>query len=647
MHDPAALEQALLRIEELMRLGLAAGAEACCRELLAQAPGSGSAWFYLGTLLLQQGRLAEAESALRESARLEPEKAGPWNNLSVVLRRRGQAVEAEACARRAAALNPTNPNHWTSLASALAAQQRWEEALAACRTALAHDAADVRAWFLLGLWQQMLQRLPEAQAAYERCLELAPAHQAARHNLAFCLQRQWELPRAEDLIRELLAAEPNRPEGWSLLGVIRLGRGDAAGAACALRRSIALRPDSGAHSMLLHALQYVDDATPAGLLHEHRAWNAYLGPPPPPRPRPPGGERLRIGLVSNNLGLNPNAFLVLPALEQLDKRRCTLVCYADRLAEDAYTARFRAAADVWRVTAGLSHVALARQIASDRIDVLIDLMGHLGDRLPVFARRPAFCQVTWFGYVGTTGLATMDGLVADRFHVRPGEEPYYGERVLRLPHGYACYGPPEDAPPVAPLPALSGAPLTFGCFNNPAKYSPRTLDAWAQILRRVPESRLLLKYGGLHEPRLQAELRGQFARRGIAAERILLEGWSPQRELLAAYGRVDLALDTQPYSGGLTTCEALWMGVPVITFPGATFAGRHATSYLSNTGLTQFVAADWPSYVDLAALWASRRDELAVLRGTLRDRVRRSPLCDARQFADDLLTVLADAASTA
>jgi predicted O-linked N-acetylglucosamine transferase (SPINDLY family) len=267
-------------------------------------------------------------------------------------------------------------------------------------------------------------------------------------------------------------------------------------------------------------------------------------------------------------------------------------------------------------------------------------MGHTGHRLLVFARKPAPVQLTWLGYVGTTGLAAMDYLLADRHHVRPDEERYYVERIARMPHGYACYGPPPDCPPVASLPAQTVGGVTFGSFNTAAKLSPRTLDLWAEILRRVPDARLLLKNRSFDQPRLRDRFHGEFAQRGVPPQRIELEGGASHRDLLAAYSRVDLALDTQPYSGGLTTCEALWMGVPVITFPGPTFAGRHSTSHLITAGLAPFVAADAAGYIDLAAAWASRLNELAEVRRTMRKRISRSPLCDAPQFAAALADLL-------
>jgi len=352
------------------------------------------------------------------------------------------------------------------------------------------------------------------------------------------------------------------------------------------------------------------------------------------------GRPLRLGFVSSDFGLHPTGFLVLPALEHLNKSRAFVVCYYDRFPADDRTLRFKAAADLWRVSAAWSDERLAAQIREDQIDVLFDLMGHTGSRLLVFARKPAPVQITWAGYVGTTGLAAMDYLLADRFHVRPDEEGYYSEKVLRMPHDYICYGGPDDGPPVGSLPAQRSGRVRFGCFNNAGKLSPNILAAWAEILNRVPQSQLLLKTHGLTQPDLRDQLHVHFAQHHIPPQRVVLEGGSLHADLLAAYSHVDIGLDTQPYSGGLTTCEALWMGVPVITFPCQTFAGRHSVSHLTNAGYPQFIASDLRGYIDLAVTWASRLDELAALRAGMREQVRRSPLCDAERFANDFLETL-------
>ena len=250
--------------------------------------------------------------------------------------------------------------------------------------------------------------------------------------------------------------------------------------------------------------------------------------------------------------------------------------------------------------------------------------------------------MTWAGYVGTTGLSAMDYLLADRYEVPPGAERHYREQVLRMPDGYVCYDPPAYAPPVTSLPALGRREVTFGCFNNPAKITPQAIEVWSRILRRLRAARLVLKFKGWSDPGVSRRFAEMFAARGIDAGRLEFLGNSPHAELLGEYGRIDLALDPFPYCGGLTTCEALWMGVPVITCPGETFASRHSLSHLSNVGLTETIARDLDEYIELAVSLACDLPRLADLRAGLRGRMAASPLCDGKRFAANLVSILRD-----
>jgi predicted O-linked N-acetylglucosamine transferase (SPINDLY family) len=453
---------------------------------------------------------------------------------------------------------------------------------------------------------------------------------------------------AEGLIQQLVAQEPRSLVALDIVASLRQRQVQLLEAGTALRELLLLRPSATHHSNLLSLMQYAEGATLASLQTYHAAWaRAYaqpLSPNQPQRKRVPGRRPLRLGFVSADFGLHPTGFMVLPVLERLEKHEFQITCYSDRSDPDAWTARFRAVSDHWRRTVKLTDDALAEQIRRDEIDILFDLMGHTGHRLLVFARKPAPMQVTWFGYVGTTGLHAMDYVLADQHHVAPGEEVYYSERVLRMPHDYACYQPPGDSPDVGPLPALSNGHVTFGCLNNPAKIAPSILDCWARILGAVAGATLLLKFRGYEQEQLGERIKVEFAQRRIDPSRIRCEAGSATPEgMLAAYGRIDLALDTQPYSGGLTTCEALWMGVPVITLPGKTFAGRHATSHLTNAGFPQFVAVDVAGYVELAVTWANRLDELASLRGQMRNRLQQSALFNTHSFARDFAALLQEA----
>jgi protein O-GlcNAc transferase len=328
-------------------------------------------------------------------------------------------------------------------------------------------------------------------------------------------------------------------------------------------------------------------------------------------------------------------------LEHLDTRAVETVCYSDRRREDDMTSRLQAAATTWHDVRLLSDEKLADQIRADQIDILFDLAGHTsGNRLLVFARKPAPIQISWMGYVGTTGLDAMDYLLADRRQVPASAEPYLSERVLCMPDGYVCYAPPDDAPPVSPLPAQELGYVTFGSFNHPAKVTAEVVAVWARILRRVVGSRLILKYAGLNSPAARQRIEHLFAMAGVDAKRFTLLGWSDQTDLLRHYQQVDVALDPFPYGGGMTTCEALWMGVPVVTCPGQTFASRHALSPLTNVGLTETIARDWIDYEEIALRLAGDLPRLADVRADLRRRMAASPLCDAPRFAQNFANVL-------
>jgi predicted O-linked N-acetylglucosamine transferase (SPINDLY family) len=621
--------------------------EAALRRAVEMNPADATQWNLLGSTLVQQGKSEEAAAAYRQALALDDCDALAWSNLGAAEWAAGHLAEADAAYARSLAISRENPAILTNYARLLTELQQPERALKLLEEVLNRDPSKLTAWLAAGNALQVWGDMDQAAAAYRRALALSPSHQGARYSLALLLIHHGSLTEAEPLVDTIVADDPQSANAWAIVAALRQKQLRDRDAAAALQQAIAIAPGPEHHSNLLQTTQYFDDVSPEGLLVAHRQWEAryaaHLFSNPPPVTEHHGDGRLRLGFVSADFGRHPTGFLALRPIECLDKTQCSVTCYYDLLPEDEYTVRFRAAADDWRVVRGWSNQRLAEQIARDKIDVLFDLMGHTGTRLLAFARKPAPLQVTWLGYVGTTGLAAMDHLLADRFHVRPGEESYYVEKVLRMPNGYACYGPPPLCPDVGPLPAQSEGPFTFGCFNNAAKLSLPILDAWAEILRLATQSRLLIKNRSLSQPELRDRLHVHFAQHGIPPQRILLEQGSPHQELLASYGRVDLALDTQPYSGGLTTCEALWMGVPVVTFPGKTFAGRHSVSHMATAGFGQFVAPDLPGYIDLAVSWAGRLAELAAIRRQMRDHMRRSPLCDAPRFAGDLLAVLRQA----
>ncbi len=294
--------------------------------------------------------------------------------------------------------------------------------------------------------------------------------------------------------------------------------------------------------------------------------------------------------------------------------------------------------DGWCSTVGKTDLEIARTIRADAIDVLVDLAGHTGsNRLRVFGCRPAPVQVTYLGYPDTTGLRSMDYRLTDAWADPPGGESYHTEELVRLPGGFLCYSPAPGSPPVSEPPFLASGDITFGSFNNLAKLSPELLETWAAILKEVPGSRLLLKSKGFLGPGVRERYRRMLAVHGVDPARLELIPWSLTLEHhLMAYSRVDIALDTFPYNGATTSCEALWMGVPVITLRGQSHAGRVGTSLLQSLGMPELIAGNGAQYVTLATGLVRDRERLAGLRRGLRKRMAGSALCDARRLCREV-----------
>ncbi|HUP80157.1 MAG TPA: hypothetical protein VM260_16505, partial [Pirellula sp.] len=388
---------------------------------------------------------------------------------------------------------------------------------------------------------------------------------------------------------------------------------------------------------LLMCQQYQLDQTPDFLFRSHQEWNqCYTSslsvntwyPSDLKKDRP-----LRLGFVSADLGSHPVGYFTARLFEALNRGEYSTTIYSDRIGEDKIGERIKRSVGRWTDTAAWSDEQLATEIRNDGIDILFDMAGHTAqNRMLLFAQRAAPIQISWAGYVGTTGLTQMDYLLADQFHVPVEAEAFYSEKILRMPNGYVTYLAPENTPEVAALPALTKGTITFGAMCNPAKVNEKVLQLWARLLKRVPSSRLLLCYSGWPDEGNRRRVEEAMSQAGCF-NRIDFEQRSGATELMSVYNEVDIALDTFPYSGGLTTCEAMWMGVPTITFPGRTFAGRHSFSHLSNVGLTQFIAADESEYIAKAVEFAADLQGLNRLRMSLRSLVAESPLCDGSLFA--------------
>jgi protein O-GlcNAc transferase len=346
-------------------------------------------------------------------------------------------------------------------------------------------------------------------------------------------------------------------------------------------------------------------------------------------------KRLRIGYVSADLRSHSVAFFLESILAARNQREFEVLCYSNSVAADTTTARLRALVDGWRDIAGLDDEQAAALIRSDAIDILVDLAGHTkANRLPLFTRKPAPIQITYLGYPDTTGIEAIDYRLTDEWADPPGQtEHLHSEQLVRLPDGFLCYQPPSSCPPVGPLPLLLSGRVTFGSFNNLAKVSPTVIGYWAAILAAVPGSRLLLKSKALADSGTRKYIHQQFCAHGIEAGRVELVGWTPARvDHMALYSEVDVALDTFPYHGATTTCEALWMGVPVVTLAGPVHVSRVGVSLLHAAGLAELIAESPQEYARKAAELVADTGRLAALRGDLRERLRASRLTDAQRI---------------
>ena len=614
---------------------------AACRRALELRPDYAEAHNNLGNALRGQGRLDEAVAAYRRALQLQPDYAEAWHNLGVVLTDQGQLDEAIATYRRALELQPDLAEAHNHLGNALKAGGRLDEALAAYRRALQLQPDYAEAHYNLGNALLDQGQFDEALAACRRALQLQPDYAEAHYNLGNAHLGKGQLDEAMAAYRRVLQLKPDFAKARNNLGTVLKDQGQLDQALAAIRRAIQLRPDdAGTHSNLVYTALFHPGYDDQRIADEHRLWNRQFADPLKPFLLPHANardpeRRLRIGYVSPDFRDHVVGRNMLPLLEHHDRRDFEILCYSGVVQPDALTGRFRQRADHWRNTVRVADAELAELIRQDRVDILVDLTQHMaGNRLPVFARRPAPVQVSFAGYPASAGLDTIDCRLTDPW-LDPPETPshHYPEKPIRLPHSFWCYDPLTGSPPVNPLPALAAGHVTFGSLNNYCKVHEGVIGLWAKVLGAVPDSRfLLLSPLGAHRQRAV----DVFARSGVTAGRIEWFTPAPRPEYLAAYHRIDLGLDTFPYNGHTTSLDSFWMGVPVITLVGKTTVGRGGLSQAMNLGLPELVAQTPGQYVQRAVAFATDLPRLAGLRQSLRPRMQASPLMDAPQFARDI-----------
>ncbi len=618
-------------------------AASCFLQAVRLEPQDANAHYNLGTALKDLDRPAQAVECFRQTLRCNPDHQDAHINLGNVLKTLGKPAEAEACYRQALRINPMHPAALTNLGVTLFEKGQIDEANDCLRQALRLDPNHVHAYFHLGNLLKDQGQVTQAEECYRQTLYRNPCQGDACNNLGIVLFRQGRLDEAIQTYRQALRLNPSHGEALCNLGIAFKESGNLEEAAACFRSALEFRPeDAATHANLVYLLHYLPDQDAASIFRECRRWNDRHAKPlaasilPHDNERSPE-RRLRIGYVSPDLREHPVGRFLLPLLQSHDHALFEIFCYSDVKTPDAITELCRSQADHWRPIWNHSDDQLARLIRQDHIDILVDLAMHTGsNRLLVFVRKPAPVQVTYLAYCGTTGMAAMDYRLTDPYLDPTGRsDTSYQERTVHLPETYWCYQPVLESPEPSLLPALKTGHITFGCLNNFCKASLPTLETWRRILQTLPGTRLLL-YAPAGSTR--DWLRDFFAQGNVAAKRLQFVGRVAAAAYFETYERLDIALDPFPFGGGTTTCDALWMSVPVLTLAGDRAVGRGGVSILSNIGLIDWIARDMDDYVRLAVEKAANLPELAAWRSSLRDRLKQSPLMDASRFARNVET---------
>lgn len=569
--------------------------------------GEGHHLFGLGMSLL--GRLDKAEPALLRAAALLPGREEIWDHLAILLTRLGRYDEAMNAFDQSLALNPLRPESWNNAA----------------------DSANT-----LGIYDGGYQYALLA-------LQIDPSLPAPLYNMGSAAIGMGKLDLATGIFTEMLENLPNHVPARQKLGEICLIRGDHQQAQAHYQLAIAADPDNlTSLTGFLFVNHYLASEPPDVLLERARHFGALLSRNAEVRTSWPKAlsnqSKLRIGFVSGDFCNHPVGYFFATLAEALCRSpTLELFAYPTSPRNDALTARIRGCFLHWTPILGLDDLEASERIAADGIHLLVDLSGHTaGQRLGVFARKPAPIQVSWLGYFATTGVAQIDYLLVGPWDVPPAEEGNFVERIWRLPHTRLCFSKPDSALEVAPSPLTSGQPFTFGCFNTIKKINDPVLRLWARILLAAPASRLYLKARELEAEQARQAILDRFARLGVNPQRLLVEGPSPMEDYLAAYHRVDIALDPFPYTGGTTSIQALWMGVPILTMAGSNLLARQGESMLRALEMPGWVASSEADYLAKALSLMAKPGDLATIRWGLRQKLLDSPLMNAGLFAAEL-----------
>ncbi|MEN6628025.1 MAG: tetratricopeptide repeat protein [Sulfuricella sp.] len=611
-------------------------AAASFQKALAIKPAYIEAYNNLGAILNEQEKSEEAEICFRNAIGHNPNFAEAYNNLGIALTHQEKSDEAVTCYQRALAIKPDYAEAYSNLGNTLRELGKLDEAIACCQKALALKPGYAEAYNNLGNALKDQEKLDEAAICYRKAIEFSPDYAEAHNNLGATLNDQEKPEEAVGYYQKAIALNPNFNEAHGNLGNAFCATGKMNEAIACYRTSIKIKPGK-AHSNLIFALDMAAGFDTPTLQQERKNWGEIHAVPLtakqfPHANTPAPDRRLRIGYVSADFRRHSATTAFGAMLVKFDRDLFEVFAYSNSPKEDDYTQLFQQNVTAWRKIVGLSDDAVAEMVREDGIDILVDLSGHTaGNRLLVFARKPAPVQVTAWGCPSGTGMPAMDALFADPVVIPPEEKQFYTEQVRYLPNLVGFFSP-ETFPAVGALPTLSAKTITFGSFNRLNKISKESFDLWTRVLAAIPDSRLILKSREFDNPVTKERISRHFVDAGIASERVVILGKTPWHEHMNAFNLVDITLDPFPQGGGVTALEGLIMGVPIVALRWPTFGGRASASILTTLGLTDWIAETQEQYLGIAIQKAQDLEALANLRQDLRNRFTASPIGNAALY---------------
>jgi len=621
-------------------LGSLHDAEKCCVKVTRLQPGQATGFYNLGVIQQDLGDFEKAIASYRKAVQINAVFPLAWFFLGNCLYELGKYPEAISCYRKTIDLQPKNFEAFNNLGNSLKACGNYNEAVGTFKQALEINPEYAHAYSNLGCLLQDMKELEQALSHLQTAVRLDPQSGETLYNLANVQNDLRQHSTAETNFRKSLKLNPDLVEAYINLGSTLVLQGRIHEGANILHKAIQIdNTNPTANSSLLFCMNYSPDYSPTDIFSVHRDWgNRLVANPIVFHNKPDPGKRLRIGYVSPDFRFHSVASFLEPILGNHNHDNFEVYGYAELKHADKMTSKLKSLCSHWRETTRLTDADVIKLIRNDKIDILVDLAGHTdNNRLGVFAERAAPIQVTYLGYPNSTGLQTVDYRITDDITDPREYDEVYTENLIRLPGPFLCYKPPEFYPDIVEPPVKNNNFVTFGSFNNLAKINEAVVSLWASILNATPRSRLMLKSKPFVDPGIRTRYEAMFLHHGISSDRLELIDWTLDIEShLRLYNKIDIALDTFPYNGTTTTCEALWMGLPVVTLKGNRHAGRVGASLLHHIGLDNCIGDTRERYQDIALSLANDIDHLCNLRTSIRSMLSNSPVCDSAKFTGSL-----------